>query len=103
VGAAGDGARSYLDDGRVVTWCPAPTSLRYAVDAERRREPPVHLLPLADGDFWVWWTRLEVVCKLLDIPVLVALRDGLPPHKVALRTEERDGLVISYGALDAPC
>jgi len=87
----------------VVVWRPGPTSLRFAIDAERRREPPDRLRTRSDGDFWVWWTRLEVVCKLLDIPVLVALRDGLPPHTCALRTEERDDVVITYGALDAPC
>lgn len=70
-----------------------------AVDAERRREPPAFLLARAVGDPWTWWTRLEVLCKLLDVPVLVALRDGLDQADVALRTVEQDGLVVTFGAL----
>lgn len=96
-GSTAGGCRSRLDDGRLVVWSPPP-GLTCALDAERRREPPDVVAARAEGDPWIWWTRLEVLCKLYDVPVLVALRDGLNDAGCALRTVEQDGLVITFGA-----
>jgi len=90
-------ARSYLHDGRVVLWS-APGGLLTAVDAEVRRTPPRRISARAEGDVWEWWTHLEVVCKLLDLPVLHALVHGLPDHDCEVRVVEQAGVVIAFGA-----
>lgn len=95
-GTRPSGARSYLHDGRVVVWRNAPPGC--ALDAEVRRPAPLWLAERAGGeDAWMWWTRLEVHCKLAEIPVLVALRDGVRDDKVALVVREIDGVVITLG------
>ena len=93
-GSRPEGARSYLDDGRVVVWRDAGDGV---VDAERRREAPAWLAARAEGDPWVWWTRLEALCKLQGVPALVALKRGVSAEGCVLRTVERDGIVMTFG------
>jgi hypothetical protein len=70
--------RSYLADGRLVQWRPPheanPAARAWAVDAElTAQEVPPALAARFGGAspeaFWVAWTRVEVVCKLLAVPV----------------------------------
>ena len=105
--AAGE-ARSYLADGRLVRWRPsAPAGLRVAVDAELAEQPVPPALARRFGasepsDFWTRWTRVEVCCKLLDIPVLEWLTTrGLDADvaEVALHTQALDGVVVTCGLL----
>lgn len=100
-------ARSHLADGRLIVWRPAPQepATRFAVDAELSdRSPPAALskkLAAAGGDFWRIWTRLEVACKLLDMPVVVALaaRQLLSRPDLALATYTGERLTFSVGVL----
>ncbi len=50
-----------------------------ALDVERSTTPPPALAArlTSDEDFWRAWTRLEVVAKLTDTPVLTLLGRGL--------------------------
>lgn len=106
------GVRSHLDDGRSVVWSPpTPPNVRLAVDAERRRRPPPlvgGLLRAGEGDdFWRVWTRMEVHCKLLDVPAVVALH-GRPPvaalddHRVLTVTFDVGAVVVTCGAARQP-
>lgn len=99
--------RSYLADGRMVVWRPArvPAGARLAVDGElHTREPPPTLkraLGVSDGnEFWCTWTRLEVICKLLDVPIMVAVsRREMPVHEgLALASFRTDRVMITVGA-----
>jgi hypothetical protein len=109
--ARGSGCRSprtYLADGRRICWHrQAPDGWRLAVDAERASQPVPPSLgnrvaTTSPSDFWPAWTRTEVVCKLLDVPVLVWLTlHGLhsEPPAVQLHTVvTADGLVVTVGA-----
>lgn len=102
VDVAAGAARSHLDDGRVAVWDPPlPPHVLRAVDAERRRRVPEHLVraPVVEGaeDFWVAWTRLEVIAKLLDHPVVTLLRE-LPPHAdLALRSFALGNVAVTVG------
>lgn len=99
------GARAYLDDGRAVVWSPvAIGGRRIAVDAERRRTPPGDVAELLSqkDDFWGAWTRLEVRCKLTDIPVVIALRrpavaDAIAHRGIRTVTFDIDDVVVSCG------
>lgn len=101
-------ARSHLGDGRVVAWtgaAPGPDE-RVAVDAELEGPVPAALAArFGERDFWARWTRLECVAKLIDVPVVVLLRDGLDAPPVAglrlatVRLEGRGGPVVSVGRL----
>jgi len=86
--ARGTGARSYLADGRTVTWEPPPgVPGRPAVDAELAAQPVPPALAArfpaeaADpGTFWRCWTRAETLAKLAGVPILLWLtRHGLRP------------------------
>lgn len=100
--------RTYLADGRRICWHrPEPYGWRLAVDAELTTQPVPPSLDNrvatdSPSQFWRAWTRTEVVCKLLDVPVLVWLtRHGLhtEPPSVHLRTLiTADGLVVTVGA-----
>lgn len=72
---------SYTADGARWCWQGAVRG-RDAIDAEvATATPPPHLARRACDvdDFWAEWTRLEVVAKLTDTPVLALLgRHGLP-------------------------
>jgi len=105
------GTRSYLSDGRVVTWCPDPAVAHrcWAVDAEIAAQAVPAALArrtgLRDPDlFWRRWTAAEVACKLLDRPMICWLsRHGLSPEPIraaglALRTEVWNGLVVTIGS-----
>lgn len=111
------GARSYLADGRLVSWAPpGHPDLRWAIDAELADQPVPPALARRCGCadpalFWPCWTRAEVSAKLLDIPILVWVRRyGLAPDAgdgagrgpdygvLALRTSGHEGLVVTYGA-----
>lgn len=101
-------ARSYLGDGRCVSWLPglSPAGLRVAVDAELATRPVPAALARRHGTgdpeaFWARWTAVEVSCKLRDVPVAVWLRTaGLHPDAaVGLRTFRRDGVVITCGVV----
>ena len=103
--------RAYLADGRRICWHRrAPDGWLLAIDAELASQPvPPNLGNRVEArsptDFWPAWTRTEVVCKLLDVPVLVWLtRHGLhtEPPAVHLHTVVRpDGLVVTVGARPA--
>lgn len=107
-------ARSHLSDGRAVAWtAPSPRGCRLAVDAELlgQRVPPVLLrragvaADLPERDVWRQWTRAETVAKLLDVPILLWVREhGLTvpagagdEAPLALRTVEHAGLVVTMG------
>jgi hypothetical protein len=105
-------ARSYLADRRLVQWRPpvaAPSSIcGWAVDAEiaAQRVPVAIAERTGVGDpdvFWPRWTAIEVVAKLLDVPVVMWLAEhGLSArvaadHGVVLRTVPHAELVITVG------
>ncbi|MFM9615696.1 hypothetical protein [Streptomyces niveiscabiei] len=99
---------AHLSDGRVVTWRVPPGPAPCAVDAELSTQPPPSALAARlaldhPPAFWAAWTRLEVYCKLLDVPVLVGLHrygrsTALPPPGVhAVRVERHDGITLAWG------
>lgn len=99
--------RTYLADGRRICWHrEAPEGWLLAVDAELTTQPVPpslgnRIATTSPADFWRAWTRTEVVCKLLDVPVLVWLTlhgFHVEPPGVPLRTlVVGDGLVVSVG------
>jgi hypothetical protein len=99
------GTRSHLSDGRTVTWSPRlPPGVRYAVDAEIADQPVPRALAARFGrsdpeSFWTAWTRVEVCCKLHDVPLLAWLsRHGLSPDDaVPTRTLRVGDLLVCYG------
>jgi hypothetical protein len=102
------GTRSHLADGRTVIWSPElPPGVRYAVDAEIADQPVPPALAARfersgrtdPASFWTAWTRVEVGCKLRDVPVLTWLgRHGLSPDKaVPTRTLRVGDLLICCG------
>ena len=108
-GAVEGPARSYLADGRQVTWTLAvPPGLVAAVDAELAdQEVPATLATrfgVTDpGEFWPTWTAVEVSCKLLDASLLVWLSQrGLEPDPQVPRRVLRVGpVVVCCGLLAA--
>jgi hypothetical protein len=76
VRATGAGVRSYLADGRGVTWnLPDELIPHAAIDAELATQPVTSRIARRTGStepevVWPRWTRCEVVAKLLDLPVL---------------------------------
>lgn len=101
-------ARSYLADGRMVSWSPTPVpaGVRLAVDAEITWQPVPRALAERFGisepaTFWPLWTQVEVSCKLADVPLLAWLqRHGLtadPSH--AMMTFGLDDVVVTAGVL----
>lgn len=100
------GARSYLGDGRRVSWSPLRTAdTLIAVDAELTHQQVPRSLGHRFGaddplDFWRRWTTNEVAAKLLDVPILLWLaRYGLPfqVRGVTTKTFQIDDVVISCG------
>lgn len=101
--------RSHLDDGRVVAWRGAGVRGQVAIDAERIRPVPRALAARLGEDAWGRWTRLEVVAKLTDTPVVLLLpAPGAAerrPDDIRLRTltvtEPGGGaVVVSVGVRD---
>ena len=105
-------ARCYLADGRGVAWNPSDTNgFRLAIDAEliAQRIPPSVVRrarltePVEPLDFWRRWTQAEVLAKLLDVPILMWVRQhgldvpDLVGESIALRTVVHDDLVLTYG------
>lgn len=94
--------RSYLPDGRVVSWRGPGQGV---LDAELADQPVPRALAARYGahDFWVRWTRSEALAKLADVPIVVWLRkhglDAQPPAGVDLRTFKADGLVVSLAII----
>lgn len=111
-------ARSYLGDGTGLAWLPEGEDA-FAVDAElRSQRVPPQLLKTRGAhdlrgrpveDFWQRWTRLEVIVKLLDVPMLTwigrhglgepADPAGLDGRSMAITTVVAGPLVLSAGAL----
>ena len=94
---------SYTADGTRWCWQGAVRG-RAAIDAEVSTvAPPPHLAARARDvdDFWVEWTRLEVVAKLTDTPVLALLaRHGLPtpvPEGIDLGHVRRGDTLVCQG------
>ncbi|MDQ1642765.1 MAG: hypothetical protein QOJ90_2116 [Actinomycetota bacterium] len=102
-------ARSYLGDGRCVSWWPKrPVGVRVAVDAEIVGVPVPPALRRRFGVtdpalFWPTWTAVEVSCKLRDVPVLQWLAThGLQPDPtIATRTVRLGDAVVCLGALSS--
>lgn len=100
------GARSYLGDGRRVSWSPPrPAGVLIAVDAELTSHPVPRAIGRRFGtgdplELWRLWTSNEVAAKLLDVPILVWLtRYGLRTHVpgITTRTLVIDDVVVSCG------
>jgi hypothetical protein len=97
------GVHSYTSDD--VRWCwQGADPARQALDAELTTSPPPPSLAsryAGDEDFWRVWTRLEVVAKLTDTPVLTLLGRGElgrpAPPGISVSHLERDGAVIALG------
>jgi hypothetical protein len=99
--------RSYLADGRVVTWLPpAASHYRWAIDAELATQPVPPALGRRTGitapeAFWPRWTVAEVTCKLLDVPIVEWLhRYGLDadvPAELSIVTFRHHELTVSIG------
>jgi hypothetical protein len=101
-------ARSHLADGRLVAWRPLlPAGTPIAVDAEIAAQPVPSALRRRFGihdptEFWPAWTRVEVCCKLLHVPILHWLSaygmtsEGAGPQMTTLVL---DGLVVTCGVL----
>jgi len=74
-------AHSYTSSGERWCWRPA-TAARGAIDVESTAAaPPPHLLRrlgTTEPRFWPTWTRLEVIAKLTDTPVMTLLRTAGP-------------------------
>jgi hypothetical protein len=104
-------ARSHLADGRMVAWRPLlPAGTPIAVDAEIAAQAVPSALRRRFGmhdptEFWPAWTRVEVCCKLLHVPILRWLSaygmtsEGAGPQMTTLAV---DGLVVTCGVLDPP-
>lgn len=96
---------SYTSDG--LRWCWRPARLepgvRYAVDVELEVAPPPALARRlrTDEDFWHAWTRLEVVAKLLDTPVLTLVGRGQlgapAPPGISIEYVELNGALACLG------
>ena len=105
------GTRSHLSDARTVSWSPRlPDGVRCAIDAEIADQPVPAALAARFGrsdpeSFWPVWTRVEVCCKLQDVPVLAWLgRHGLTPDKAVPTRMLRVGdLLICCGAYCCCC
>ncbi|WP_157571081.1 hypothetical protein [Nocardioides insulae] len=91
---AAHAVRSHLDDGRVVAWIGPEARGEIAIDAERERPvPPALGARLGRDQFWQRWTRLEVIAKLTDVPVIGLL----PPAS----TTTPVGMVLESVILEA--
>lgn len=99
---------SYTDDD--VRWCWRPEALPGpgAIDVELPTTPPPPLAARLQGDedFWRAWTRLEVVAKLTDTPVLTLVgrgQLGLPaPEGIVVEHRVVDGAVVCVGYDEGP-
>ncbi|WP_093248223.1 hypothetical protein [Tessaracoccus oleiagri] len=97
------GVHSYTSDG--IRWCwQGADAAREAIDVELPTAPPPAAVAAryeGDEDFWLAWTRLEVVAKLTDTPMLtlVARGDlGRPaPSDIAVEHLFLDGAVVALG------
>jgi hypothetical protein len=97
-------SRSHLGDGRVAVWRPVglPQGRGFAIDAERRdRLVPTHLAARLgrEPDFWRGWTRLEVGCKLTDVPVVLVVTGAVAPPSAGLElcSFDLDGVAVTVG------
>ena len=96
---------SYTSDGLRWGWRPArlEPGVRYAVDVELTTEPPAVFARRlrSDEDFWHAWTKLEVVAKLLDTPVLTLVGRGQlgapAPPGISIEYVELDGALACLG------
>lgn len=125
----GEGAHSYLGDGRVVCWVVPTTSAAdpedggppggWALDAEVATAPvPRHIgarWQASTGDdpelFWRAWCATEVLAKLAEVPVVLLVRAGpflvtpvtRPPFEVHwLARPVRDVMVVHGMAWAGP-
>jgi hypothetical protein len=101
--------RSYLADGRRITWLlptsADPVARRWAIDAEIAAQPVPPALAARTGirdpdEFWCRWTATEVACKLFDVPIMAWIkRHGLVVRAVGLHiaTFRYDDLIVSIG------
>lgn len=97
-------SHTWTDDGRRICWQP-DTATRCAVDAERHDQalPPAlaRRYGLGEHEFWVAWTRAEVVAKLRDEPILALLdREGITPRVPEtwqIHTITMTNITVSYG------
>ncbi|BDZ58894.1 hypothetical protein FB554_2090 [Barrientosiimonas humi] len=110
--------RSYLADGRVVAWdVTPPPGWSVAVDAELEGQQLSDLvrrragLPVGTGQAQtlVAWTQAEVMAKLLDVPILLRLKEfglglaDLGEHEpVALHSWAMHGLILTVGVHAPP-
>ena len=96
------GVHSYTSDG--IRWCwQGAGPAREAIDVELPTAPPPALTARHDGDedFWLAWTRLEVVAKLTDTPVLTLVARGVlgrpAPSDIIVEHLFVDGAVVALG------
>ena len=79
--------------------------MKYAVDVELTAEPPAVFARRlhSDDDFWRAWTKLEVVAKLLDTPVLTLVGRGElgapPPSDINIEYVELNGALACLGCM----
>jgi hypothetical protein len=103
----GDLSRSHLADGRIVAWRSPRRDLpgRAALDAELADQEPPAALERRFGKndrlgFWLRWTRMEVACKLLDVPAVIWLqRYGIDVDAagIVLHSRLEADIVVSLG------
>lgn len=96
------GVHSYTSDG--IRWCwQGADPAREAIDVELPTATPRAVGSRYDGDedFWLVWTRLEVVAKLTNTPILVLVaRGGLDrpaPEDIAIEHVSIDGAIVALG------
>lgn len=94
---------SYTADQMRWCWLDATRGV-HAVDVELNNSPPERLRRQFDGtdrEFWRAWTALEVTGKLIDVPVLMLVRDGElnTPRARDLKLHhcETDNVTVCFG------
>ncbi|MDQ1624760.1 MAG: hypothetical protein QOJ49_258 [Actinomycetota bacterium] len=100
-------ARSYLADGRCVSWSPERAAgVDVAIDAEIADAPVPPALRSRFGVtdpalFWPAWTAVEVSCKLRDVPLLqwLATHGLRPDPAITTRTVRHGDAVVCLGAI----
>ena len=102
-------ARSYLADGRCVSWSPKRAAgIDVAIDAEIADAPVPPALRRRFGvtdpaSFWPAWTAVEVSCKLRDVPVFqwLATHGLRPDPTIATHTIRLGDAVVCLGAVSS--
>ena len=96
------GVHSYTSDG--IRWCWQDADpAREAIDVELPTAAPPAVGARYDGDedFWVAWTRLEVVAKLTDTPMLTLVAQGHlgrpSPPDIAVEHLDLEGAIVALG------